>query len=81
MAIHGGVQADQLVSITPSDSTIFDPPLVAVWVGVGGAVAIRAEKDGAAVTLVAVPTGYLLPIRISRLMATNTDATTMVGFR
>jgi hypothetical protein len=73
--------ANELVSITPSDSTVFSPHLRAVYVGVGGNIAIRVPGSNTAVTLIGVPQGTILPIKVERLMATSTTASSLVGLR
>lgn len=68
------------VAITPSDATIYDPPLRKLWVGVTGHLAVRLSGMSTAVTLSNVPVGMIDDLRIAQVMATNTTATTMVGF-
>ncbi len=68
------------VAVTPSDSTVYDPPLKAVWVSVTGNVAILGFTDSAPQTLPLVPVGMLLfPYPVSKIMQTNTTATVPVG--
>ena len=50
-----------------------------LWIGGAGNVAVIADGDTAAVTIVGVLAGTLLPIRVSRVMATNTTATSIVA--
>ncbi len=69
--------ARSAAAVTKSDSTIVN--CRALYVGGGGDVAIVAIDDSAAVTLVAVPTGALLPIACKKIMSTNTSATLMVA--
>ena len=69
------------VAITPSDTTVYDPPLKAIWVGVGGNLAMIASDDTAAVTLVGVNGGQIIPVMAKQVMATNTTATSIVGWR
>lgn len=66
--------------ITPSDATVFNPPLRKLWVGVTGNLAVRLQGMSAAVTLANVPVGMLDDLRIAQVMSTNTTATTMIGF-
>lgn len=74
----GTSPASQLVAVTKSDST--ELGLVrGIWVGGAGDVAIIASEDSAAVTIVGVPAGTLLPIRARRVMSTNTTATSIVA--
>jgi hypothetical protein len=69
------------VAITPSDTTVYDPPLKALWVGGAGDVAVVAADDTAAVTISGVNGGQIIPVSISKVMSTNTTATLMVGWR
>ena len=69
---------DRLVAVTPSDSTNLTG-CRGVYVGTAGNVALRAIHDSSAVTFTAVPAGTILPIRIDRVMATNTTASDIVA--
>jgi hypothetical protein len=69
--------AQSLLAITTSDSTPVN--CRALYVGGAGSVAITAMGDTAAVTLVGVPAGTLLPIACKFVMATNTTATSLVA--
>ena len=76
-----GVYSDpgnRLVAVTASDSTDLTGAR-GVYVGVAGALALMAIDDDTAVTLVSVPAGSVIPVRISRVMATNTTATSIVA--
>jgi len=64
--------------VTKSDSTVFAQPTRAVWVGGGGNLAVT-YLDGTTDTLLAVPTGTLLPIRVTQVLATLTTATNISG--
>jgi hypothetical protein len=66
--------------VTPSDVTVFAPPLRKLWVGVAGNLSIQLAGMTTPVTLVGVPIGMLNDLRISKVMATDTTATTMIGF-
>lgn len=68
------------VAITPSDDTTYNPPLRKLWVGVTGHIAVQLSGMSTALTLSNVPVGMLDDLRISKVMATGTTATTMVGF-
>lgn len=65
--------------VTPSDTTQlqFD----ALYVGVGGSIAIKAKPADTAVTFVGVPTGTFLPVKGQVVMSTNTTATNLVWVR
>lgn len=68
----------ELAVVTPHDTNdIF--PARGLYVGVGGNVAVIAGGDTAAVTLVGVNAGTILPIRVRRVLATGTTATSIVA--
>lgn len=66
-------------SITPSNSTVFTAPTRELWVGGGGAVAVLLNGDTSPVTLAGVVTGTKLSVSATKVMATNTTATNIVG--
>lgn len=68
----------RLAAVTPSDSTDLTGAR-AVYVGGAGNVALIAIDDSAAVTFTAVPAGHIIPVRVSRVMSTNTTATNIVA--
>lgn len=74
-------QARKLLLLTKSDDTVYDPPLDGIYVGGTGNASIIAADDTAAVLLSAIPVGTFLPIKVKKLMSTNTTATLVVGFR
>lgn len=65
-------------AITPSDTVNFAFPVRGVYVGGTGDVVV-VDRNGTAVTYKAVPTGQVLPIMASRVNATGTTATYLVG--
>ncbi len=65
-------------AITKSDSTVFSQPTRAVFVGGAGNLAVR-YLDGTTDTLTGVLAGTLLPIRVDKVMSTNTTATNISG--
>jgi hypothetical protein len=64
-------------AVTPSDATTF-PATRALWVGGAGAVAV-VFADGSSATLSGVPAGTLLPLAVTKVMATGTTATLIVS--
>ena len=68
--------ARDAAAVTKSDTTkvAFD----ALYVGGTGDVAVTTVA-GSVVTFTAVPAGSIIPIRCTRVMSTNTDATAIVG--
>lgn len=68
-----------LAAITPDDNT--DIKACFVYVGVGGDLNLIAAGDTSAVVLKNVPTGSLLPLKVTRVKATSTTATNLVAVR
>lgn len=78
-------RATRPVAITPSDSTVYDPPLQAIYVGVAGDLTIETTNnlntgDGPQ-TFVARANGDVPVASIRRVMATGTAATDLIGYR
>ena len=72
-------QAQNLTSLVPSDAADIAFVSKAIYVGIGGNLAVIAEDDTVAVTLANVQSGTILPIRVRRVMATNTTASSIVN--
>ena len=77
---------ENAIAITPSDSTgIFDSigggPTRAIYVGSGGDISVEmaSDKGEKTVVFVAVLTGTVLPIAITRVNLTLTTATSLVA--
>lgn len=70
--------ASQGRAVTASDSTVLAVTR-AVWVGGAGNLAVVFEDGGSAVTLTGVTAGQLLPIRVTKVMSTNTTATSITA--
>lgn len=68
-------------AVTTSDTTTYDPPGRALYVGVTGNVAVRMAGDLSTVTFVGVQGGTVLSICVDRVMATNTTATNIILLR
>ena len=62
--------------VTPSDSTTYSIAR-ALWVGAAGNVAVTTV-DGDVLTFVGVQAGTLLPVRVSKVMSTNTTASSIL---
>lgn len=71
----------QVAAITPDDIARFGAPFDALWIGGAGNVAIVADGDTAAVTIVGAAAGSIIPVRVKKVMSTNTTATSIVGIR
>jgi hypothetical protein len=63
--------------ITPSDATLL-LDVRGIYVGGAGNVAVTLVS-GEVVTFTAVPVGTILPVKVTKVMATNTTATLMLG--
>jgi hypothetical protein len=67
------------VSVTPSDSTVYAPALIAIYVGTTGSLKILGKGDTNPVTLPNVAVGWMqLPYPVSQVMAA-TSATNLFG--
>ncbi len=64
--------------ISASDSEDLVAQTRAIWVGSGGSLAV-VMAGGSSLTFENVPGGSLLPIQASRVMATGTTASGLVG--
>lgn len=68
------------VSVTESDTTVYDPPGRAVWVGGAGNLAVRMAGDESTPTFVGVQAGTMLSICVDQVLAATT-ATDIVLLR
>lgn len=73
-------QSPPVVAITPSDSTVFDPPLVALRVGTTTG-DIKVRSNGTDVVIVAVQVGETIKAPISKVYSTGTTAVGINGFQ
>ncbi len=73
-------QAVQARALTKSDSTTYQPTR-GLFIGDATAcnIAVILKNDTAAVTLLNVQSGALLPFAIKQLMSTNTSCTAVIG--
>ena len=71
--------AASAVAVTPSDSTELTYVARALYIGVGGNVAVKLRDDSTAVVLVGVAEGSVLPLQVKQVMATDTTATNIVA--
>lgn len=67
-------------AVTPSDATVYTPPLDALYVGGAGNLAL-VGVDGASYTLNGVLAGTLYNVQATKVMATGTTATNIVALR
>jgi hypothetical protein len=61
---------EHAVAVTPADQDLAQVTR-ALYVGVGGDLAVRMQ-DGGSATFVGVPSGTLLPLRVSRVLPAST---------
>ena len=64
-------------AVTPSDSTEL-AGVRALYVGVAGNVAV-VMAGGASLTFVGAAAGSILPLRVTKVMSTNTTATNIIA--
>ena len=84
MALGGDYSepATSIVAVTKSDSTDLTGAR-GIYVGGAGDVAVKTVNGDSATTAVTISTvaaGTILPIRITRVMSTNTTATAILAF-
>ncbi len=65
-------------AVTPSDSAGFSETSRAIYVGSGGNLSVRM-LSGEVLTLANVPTGLLLPLRATAVLATGTTASAITA--
>jgi hypothetical protein len=65
-------------AITPSDTVDMTKTARGIYVGAGGDVKIKTW-DGSVITLVGCPQGAVIPYFVSRVYATGTTATSLIG--
>lgn len=78
-AVDLDTPAVRAFSITPNDGADLPEVVRALYVGGAGDISVILVGDSSAVVLVAVPVGSLLPIRVKRVRATGTTATSIIG--
>lgn len=66
------------LEVTPDDATDVTHVTRAIYVGGTGSIRVTL-LSGVVVTFNNVPSGSLLPLRVSRIHATGTSATSLVG--
>lgn len=68
------------IAITPSDATVYDPPLQ-VWVGGAGDVAVvpYGRLGDKSVIYPGVPAGMIVPVLAKQVLLSGTTATSLRG--
>lgn len=61
--------------ITTSDTVTFNPSVL--YIGVGGNLRVQTAQ-GTDIVFSAVPAGFILPVQVIQVYATNTTASSMV---
>ncbi len=81
-AFQSGLEspAQSAVLVTPSDSQSLPNATRALYVGGAGNLRVTLVS-GDTVTLTGVVAGMIYPLRVSRVLATGTTATGLVGLR
>jgi hypothetical protein len=70
--------ASGVEAVTPSDTVPLTKTSRGLWVGGGGNVSV-VMADGTTAVLAAVPSGTLLPLRVTRVNLASTTATLIVA--
>ena len=70
--------ASDAVNVTPSDATVLAPTWGGLFVGGAGNVAV-ITMEGTTLTFTGVTAGSILPIVVTKVRATGTTATNIVG--
>ena len=66
-------------AVAPDDATPLAAVSRAIYVGTGGDLVVVLADDADPVTLAAVPSGMLLPVRVRKVLATGTTADGLVA--
>lgn len=70
--------ASRAEEVSPHDTTALTRPSRALYIGTTGDLTVTTVA-GDTVTFVAVPAGFLLPIRVTHVLDTGTDADDIVS--
>lgn len=65
-------------AVTPNDSTDISETTRALYIGTAGSIA-AVMASGASVTFGSVTSGTVLPVRVTRVLATGTTASAILG--
>lgn len=71
--LGSGNPAEGALTVTPSDSTPLTQDVRALYIGGTGDVTVKTT-NAETVSFIAVPTGFILPIRCTHVMETGTTA-------
>jgi hypothetical protein len=70
---------ENAAAVTPSDDTDLSYVTRAVYVGGGGNLKVDMVGEGTGIIYYNLPAGTCLPIRVTRVYSTGTNATYIVG--
>ena len=73
------VSAHRASAVTTSNSTIYEQPTRALYVGAGGNITVDMADGSSSILFVGVQGGTVLPIQVTRIYATGTTATSIVA--
>ena len=73
--------AIRAVAITPDDDNDLTYATRAIYIGGDGDLAVVMQGDDTAVTFSGLVAGTILPIRVARVLDTNTSASAILGLR
>ena len=68
-------------AVTPSDTTVFPIPTRGLYIGGAGSIAVAmvgVDPTTSSVTFAAISAGAILPVCVTKVYATGTDATDIV---
>ena len=65
--------------VTPDDDAEIE--YTSLYIGETGDVTIHPKNNQSPVTLSAVPAGTILPIQVTKVLATGTNVTNIIGLR
>lgn len=71
--------AEHGAAVTPDDDNDLANATRALWIGGTGDISVIFVGQSTAVLLESIPAGTLLPIRVARVLSTNTTATEIVA--
>jgi hypothetical protein len=72
--------ASYVIAVTPSDATVYDPPLIALRVGTTAG-DVSVVSNGATVVIPAMQAGESLAMEVTKVLATGTTATGITGWQ
>lgn len=67
------------VAVTPSDIDDLESPSRALYIGTGGNLTVEMLNSSVPVLFLAVPSGTILPIRVTKVLSTGTGADDIIS--